>query len=446
MSQVATILRHEWRQVRRRPLMWIVLCLYLAVGWMAATTNQRAAREEHQRVEQLLEEAAQARRQATAPGDTAVLPVAPLAAVSVGQSDLLPRTVGISVMNKQRTPEDRYGFENPDLLSLARLDPAAVLVLLLPLIVIALAHDLLARERDDGVLLLVLAAGGSIPRLLAAKVLLLGSLIVVATLAPVAFATRGYTGAAAADVLVWHLAVISAVLFWLLLAARINMGPGRAGRNAAWLLGSWVGLTFVAPAAVQVAAAVTSPIPSRLLSVTASRENPRVFVPAVPELAEEWYQIHGDLRTAERHPGTVLRDFNAGFFLVQNKMDLQAAPHEAALEAALERQQAMVRAAALIVPSIGWREALDCLAGTDVGRYQAFRRQAEAFRVEWRRFVGTRVLHGQRLDTSDHLARPAFTFAEPRPRALNAAGVLVGPALGVLLAAVAIAYAARRTG
>jgi ABC-2 type transport system permease protein len=79
----------------------------------------------------------------------AVLPSSPLSFTSIGQSDLLRPTVGVSVLSKQRTVADKQGFENPLVLLAGRFDLAFVIIYLLPLVVLAFSFNLLSAETRE---------------------------------------------------------------------------------------------------------------------------------------------------------------------------------------------------------------------------------------------------------------------------------------------------------
>jgi ABC-2 type transport system permease protein len=257
------IAAHEWRLFHRSGLAWIatgLLVCTMAYGVHGGLSM--AARHRHS-LEQVVQErrarlgslaaasdgsASSGVRKAEAMdpwtvaygGHVAALPSTRLASLSIGQSDLLPQMIGVSITNKQRVPEDRYGFENPVHLAVRRFDMSFAVIVLLPLVVITIAYDLLARDREDGTLLLVLSQPVS------AGTLLLGKLTPRAVLLagiPIAIVLATLVGRAP-DVLlsgrellllcVWVMLVVGYMMFWLGAAALLNLrGSSSAGYRAA---------------------------------------------------------------------------------------------------------------------------------------------------------------------------------------------------------------------
>ncbi|XSC47622.1 ABC transporter permease subunit [Bradyrhizobium sp. RDT10] len=87
---------------------------------------------------------------------SAVLPATPIAALAVGQSDLLPSALPLA---PGRLPSVADGSEpeNPHRLLIGRFDPAFAVIFLFPLLIIGMSYALLAGERERGTLALLLA-------------------------------------------------------------------------------------------------------------------------------------------------------------------------------------------------------------------------------------------------------------------------------------------------
>lgn len=364
-----------------------------------------------------------------AKGQVAVLPPAPLAPLAVGQTDLLPSLAGASEINRHRTAEDRYGYENPQRLAAGQLDLALVVIYLLPLLVLALAHDLLAAEKEGGTLALVLSNPVTLRNLLVGKVLpralLLTGLPVGLTAAGLALTGVLTAPGVLAGLALWALLVAAWVLFWLAAAVAVNaLGWGSAA-NATALVALYLALVVALPSFLHVLAASRHPVPPRMEAVLASRQDPPDFSEDTPRLAREWYARNPDLRTPERNETTIREGFATGFFLAQAEMDRRAEPAEARIEEALARQQRLAARLALLSPAVLVRETVNDLAGTGVVRHQRFRTQADRFRHEWRRFFGARIFQGDVLTPADYQAMPRFTYQE-EPQAAVYRRVLAG--------------------
>ena len=77
----------------------------------------------------------------------AVLEPGPLAALAVGQSDLLPYHYDVSIYTNESTFQQNGEVENPLNLMVGRFDLAFVTVYLLQLLVLALCFNVLSEER-----------------------------------------------------------------------------------------------------------------------------------------------------------------------------------------------------------------------------------------------------------------------------------------------------------
>ena len=88
-------------------------------------------------------------RQVAGRPTAAVLPPAPLPALGVGQSDLLPAHEMVSLWRLEKPSQGRAELENPARLLAGRFDLAFVLVWLFPLFLLAAAYDLCAGDRKS---------------------------------------------------------------------------------------------------------------------------------------------------------------------------------------------------------------------------------------------------------------------------------------------------------
>ena len=99
----------------------------------------------------------------------AVMPPTPLAALAVGQSDLLPYYFKVTTDAKE-TVLAAAELENPQRLLTGRFDLAFVLIYLYPLLILALTYNLLSAEKEQGTLVLALSQPVSLRTLLLGKV------------------------------------------------------------------------------------------------------------------------------------------------------------------------------------------------------------------------------------------------------------------------------------
>ena len=190
-------MRHEWRAQAADASLWLVVSVFAVAigygtfngaGWVAFQGRaideaqpgggraDETARTEIVRItrEKASVSAFANPRNPDAVGRTlgaryAVMPPTPLAALAVGQSDLLPYYFKVTTDAKE-TVLAAAELENPQRLLAGRFDLAFVLIYLYPLLILALTYNLLSAEKEQGPLVLALSQPVSLRTLLLGKV------------------------------------------------------------------------------------------------------------------------------------------------------------------------------------------------------------------------------------------------------------------------------------
>lgn len=344
-----------------------------------------------------------------------VLPFPPLAALSVGQSDMLPGNTGVSALSKQRTYADKGGFENPLSLFAGRFDLAFVIIYLLPLLIIALSYNLLSAEREQGLLALLLSqplrlrtlAGGKV---LQRAVLVLGLVFILAGAGLWLLGVPLFAAETLWRWLFWLLAVGAYASFWFGLALFVNALGRNSATNAFALAGAWLALVLIFPALLNVVVTSAHPVPSRITLINSVRDVQLDVRRDGSRLVSEFYQDH-----PEMHPeaDTVnVNDFALASLTIQQEHRRRASEVEARFNEQLAKQQALVNRFRFLSPAIVMQEALNDLAGTGVARYQEFRRQTEQFDAAWSAYFLPRIYQKRKLAPADYDTIPTFAFAE----------------------------------
>lgn len=357
----------------------------------------------------------------------AALPPGPLAALATGQSDLLPYYFTVSARSRQAVFGGSDEIENPGNLLAGRFDLAFVLVFLFPLVILALSYNMLAGEREDGTLRLLLAQPVRLREVVLGKVLARALVVAAVSVVMVGAGVAAGGGAPAGLVLAWLAAVLLYAAVWFGLAIWVNARGGTAAGHAVQLAAIWLGLAVIVPSLVNAAATTWYPAPSRVGLVTAMREASNAANARGAALLAKYYTDHPEL--APDSARVDLNDFMARNATVQDEVERTLAPLYDAFDAQLDAQQRLVRRAGLVSPAIVANDLLSALAGTGLDRYTAFRDQVRAFHAQWQAALLPRVLRRERLTPADVRALPLFAFRDPEP-----AEVLRGalPALGWL--------------
>jgi ABC-2 type transport system permease protein len=370
----------------------------------------------------------------------ATLPPGPLAPVSVGQRDLLPHTVQVT-SHALLAEADEGDGASPARRAAGPFDPAFVFVFLLPLVIIGLAYDICAGERERGTLGLVLSQPLSLSTFVLGKALQRGLLSVSVVLllglaAPVLVGGTLAGEGAAMRVFLYAALLIAYTVFWFTAAVAVNAWGRSSSGNALTLVGLWLAVVVVVPGLTSVAVDVLHPMPSRVELVNLARS-------AASEAEAQVSAIEGDHGAAvgagdrsERRAVEVQRDLERR---VQPVLD--------AFRDQLGRQQRLVDRLRFLSPAILLHEGLNDVAGSGVGRHQHFSAQVDGFHAAYKEFVFDRIQRGVQLTPADYDVLPRFEYRE-EPSAVLAARVGVGllGLLGPAAALVALALAGLRRG
>jgi ABC-2 type transport system permease protein len=366
----------------------------------------------------------------------AVLEPAPLALVAVGKSDVEP-----AIVRPTTGAKDSFLFvddiDNPANLASGTTDLAFVLVFVYPLVILALAFNLLAGEREKGVLAMTLASARRPAATLFGKfVVRAGAPIFVALLV----ATSGVALFAGWPALLtrdfWMLGGVILLygLFWAALAAVVDGWRKSSAFNALTLIGAWVIVTMIAPAAINSFAAWLHPAPARTDMVLAARAASTDADRARDASLARYIDEHGGVSGATRQR---LAAQEAAFA----RVEMVVAEHDAQLA----RQRTLVDRLAFLSPALLAYRALADVAGAGDARYERFLVSIRAFHVQWREFFLSRARAGEALTPEDYDAAPHFqTDAVPASDEAAAGSALDALLIGVGLPTLLLALLARR--
>ncbi|UFZ02732.1 DUF3526 domain-containing protein [Bradyrhizobium ontarionense] len=439
------IVRHETRVLlrdRTLPLVCAVLALMvgcgLLVGMAQASLRERMIAEvtEHEREAQQKNQdtlravltgretlvpfsnpANPAALAGTLAGRHTVLPNGALAALAVGQSDMMPNYYRISYLSKVQFMYDSE-IENPWNLLSGHFDSAFVIVFVLPLLVIGLAYNLLSAEREQGTLRMLCSQPLSLATLLTAKVTvrLIAVLSVVIPLPLIILlASRPETRALGPILLMlsWAVLVAGYTLFWFAVSALVNVLGRPSSQNALIMVALWTVLVLILPVAMNLAVNAVSPAPSRTELASRTR------VVTADALREYENLYSADYRYASDPEALAVKDGRIevpsrmrAFFLAKQRVDEQIEPLLKRFDHQLLEQQRLVDIVGFLSPAIIVNEALNSVAGNDSRRFVAFKAQTEAFHNVWRAFFSQKILEDRATTTDDLDLLPKWRWAE----------------------------------
>lgn len=440
-------LRLEFVQITRGALVRTTLALFVALTvyglwtgvserarWADVVAANRAQAEEANAREQ--ENIRLSRQEGFSPPGApsaqsmdASLPPAPGVILAQGDSALRPVTAWISMFTRADALFRNTETESALAASLGVMDLSWIVIVLLPLLVIVLNHDLLSGDRDAARLGLLRSQAGSLSRVvvrrLGLRFLLPGTLVTTAALVALVLGTP-----ASVTVAWWSIAMLY-VAAWSLLAGWIGIRAQAARSAASILLLVWLGIVVVLPAAIALGIGWLSGAPSRIAQVVETRELQLDLQARTSELLDRYLIDHPELVGADAG------GFARSYFVAQRETEEKLAPVMQGFAEAHQRQAAWNARLAWLSPAMLAYGAMVHVAGTDSARHDAFAWQAERFAAGWRAHLRERLFFDRMLAPAEVAALPRFRFEEPRAdgrtTVVAAFLALLGLALALLL-------------
>ncbi|MBI3504170.1 MAG: DUF3526 domain-containing protein [Proteobacteria bacterium] len=184
----------------------------------------------------------------------------PWAGLSIGQRDLNPYFLGMRLLGLYSQLYES-GMENPLKALSGNFDLAFVIVFLFPLLVIGLSYNLISGEEDHGTLRLLRSLGTPLLELVAVKFAARFAVVfgLAALLLGAALAWHGVPLSSLA--LAWLGVIAAYLLFWFGVVFFVAAFGRSSAFNATALLGAWLALGVVVPAAMNVATSAFFPVP-----------------------------------------------------------------------------------------------------------------------------------------------------------------------------------------
>lgn len=444
----------EWSLLRREPhLKWgaIALLLLVAVAaWngrmlLESRTNDAslALQESRETIDALAVQAGNGNATASSPGAAAFGAVSATIvrrsttgeALAIGQTDLEASFQKLTARNAYAALA-ASAPDNALRLAAGNFDVAFVLVWLIPLLMIAAFFDIIAGERERGVLALAVVAGAAASRYLWAKWLTrtLASIGVtwLAVALAIAVGERSWTAETAMTLAGWGVVLSAYVFFWAALALACNVGRGNSERHAAVLAAAWLTLVILLPAAINLLVTNVFPAPSRVELAAQLREATEAADRAAAKDRDRWFFDHPDLRSGEAERAAYYRSVAASERVITDAIT----PQLSAFESRAAERRALTRRLQWLSPAATTHDALTILSHTDGESQATFRTALLKFHARWQTFFFERI-DGDRLLTRDDYARLP-TFESPPTSSLRAlqsasTNVLVLLAISALL-------------
>jgi ABC-2 type transport system permease protein len=503
LASLSTIMRYEWRILKADRVAQFVVLLFMVIvacglingfatnakqqskasgGKTEQTVLYEKTKQEIVQVERSLNEKGQSlevlRSNALSPSSVynklapfeATLPFRFGSILAAGQTLCRPQTFATKVGSRYVPFYPTVGTRslgsffpegspsNPLLLLLRHLDLGFITLYIYPLIILVLGFNLIAADRESGVLALLLAQGVPMRTIVLGKVFVrallvmsIGVILPIVVASLIALLLRDYSASSIAlTAALWILTATLYGSFWFALIVLINAASRNAAANGLIAVVCWIGLVFLTPALTNLAVQFLIPPASSFEFVTTERKaslelNSRIDAAglALNQTIRAKYPITpGDEASQAR--------YDAGYFyeptnlptnsellseFVRTRPEWKSAVSADQLNRALieikksmmeqrlsslleysnrqrERQKYLSNILRFASPTVLTHTAFDDIAGTGNSRNECFLAQLDAYIRGRENFFNTKILNHETFTAGDFNSLRPFDYNE----------------------------------
>lgn len=340
-------------------------------------------------------------------GKYAILEPAPLSLISTGQSDIEIFYSKVSYLT-DILQANNINFENPFNIATGQFDLAFVLVFLLPLLVIALAYNILSAEREQGTLPLLLSQPMQIKHWLVTKLAFrfLFLLMAILTLLMLAFTILGI------DFINFGffqliLVITFYTLFWFALSFFINLLGKSSAMNTLLLLSVWLLFVFIIPSVANMIATSIYPVPSRVELVNAKRQAEQETERNKQAVLKKFYQAHPQLVQKSEKEQTD-QDYYREYISLHEVIEEEVSKVQQAFDYQLEGQQTFANQFQYFSPAVLMQNALNEIAQTDSKFYKTFQKNITAYQQKWKAFFKPKFINDEKMTVESFAQIPVY--------------------------------------
>ena len=425
MKAMLRIAGDEWRMWFRSRLALAGLAVFMAmIGGTATLTAARMSTEKNRRLEQqsqanrnFAEQPARHPHRMVHYGHYVFRPPAPLTVLDPGVDAVTGESIFLEG-HRQNSATFADARADANVGGFGRLTPAVIYQIFLPLLLIALGHGVILREREAGTLASILAQGTTPLALMLGKGLALVGLVAIfvvpAVLTVLLAVLGGGSVVAAAGLVVSYAAYL---LIWAGVVLLASLLVRERGLTLGILLVTWLVWTLVVPRFAVTVVSHRHPTPSKLetdlqmqAELRKAGDGHNITDTAFSQLRARLLAQHGVDRVEDlpvNIRGVIAEASEAKLTEVLNRY----AEARMAREAEQEREVATF---GWLSPTIALGSASRTLAGTDLVTHHRFLRAAEALRFDF--VQGLNRLHAHKLAYRDDVLRSRDPVAEQRTR------------------------------
>ena len=425
MGQLATIVLAEWRLwLRSRLALGTLLIFALLLASTSVVTALRMSEQHHGRAEQqaLAEETFLSQpdrhpHRMVHYGHYVFRVPPPLSMIDPGVDSVTGQSMFLEG-HQQNTPMFADARASAELGGFEDLTTALAYQLFLPLLLIAIGHGLIVREREENTLAPLLAQGVTGTRLYAAKGTALAgvSLVLLLPLAAMCAYAVAQGAAPLATACVLALYALYLLVWCSLILLVSSLAP--SGSLALGILTLfWLGTALVVPRIAVESASSAMPAPGKIETDLNMQAELRALGDGHDAGAPGFQQLQANLLA--QYDVTRLEDLPVNFRGVvaqAAEADLtEVMNRHAAERMALEAAQARVAASfGWLSPAVALAAGSRALSGTDLATHHRFLREAEIVRFDF--VQGLNRVHAEQLAYTDDINRNIDAEASRRTR------------------------------
>ncbi|MCI0388883.1 MAG: DUF3526 domain-containing protein [Acidobacteria bacterium] len=306
-----------------------------------------------------------------------------LAPLSIGLRDVNPFNLKVRMLTLEGQLYDS-DISNPATLALGNFDLSFLLVFLYPLLIIAYTHNTLSAEQEQGTWNLICSQPVSPRGILAIKAALRFSAIVgvwlLTLLASVAWLRLPLDRRMGFALLVSLLYL----LFWFAASLLVMSFRQSSNFNALALLGVWLCLAILVPAALNVTLSILLPVPEALEATVRQREGyHQQWDRPKAETMQRFFGRYPEYASFQAPPDK----FSWGwYYAAQHLGDEESAASSAQFRDKLRQRQRWMRRMAWLMPTINTQTSFNAIAQTELDNHLTYLDSVRGFHERVRKF------------------------------------------------------------
>ena len=330
--------------------------------------------------------------------------------LAIGLYDLYPVIYTVNNLSKNSSAKN---IENPLSLYIGNFDPCFVILYLYPIFIIILSFDLIAGEKEKGLLKILLTQSISLNTLIWGKILV-RALIIFSTVILSFLISLIVSGVNifAPDNLSRTFLLIAVIIiygsFWFSLAIFVNSLKTKAVTNAMTLSIIWLVFLLIIPSLINLSANYIYPIPSRIHYVEAITEASEEARLKGSKILGQFMEDHPELsgKNIDTSKVSVVQAMRDEEILKKTK------PINDVFNNQINNQKDFIDKLQFLSPAIITQEIIYDISGSGIDRLQGYSNQLNEFQKDWRKFFVTKIFNTKPLYASDYNNLPQFNYIE----------------------------------